>query len=133
MDAMYAPTPSGYPGNTDGGTMTSWWLFNAIGLFPAIPGDDVMTVGAPRFSRVVVSLPHHRRLRVVAPEASRATPYVRSASFAGRPLAQAWLRFSQLVRGATLKVRTSPHPGAWARDGTPPPSYPATSRETCSS
>jgi predicted alpha-1,2-mannosidase len=131
LDEMYAPTPDGYPGNTDGGTMTSWWLFNAIGLFPAIAGDDVLTVGAPRFSRVVLSLPHGRELRILAAGGTRSKPYVGSAAVNGRPLDNAWLRYSQLKRGATLRLRTSSQPSRWAREGAAPPSYPATSRATC--
>jgi len=131
LDSMYAPTPYGYPGNTDGGTMTSWWLFNAIGLFPAIAGDDVLTVGAPRFSRVVLSLPRGRELRIVAPGATRSKPYVGSAALNGRTLGKAWLRFSQLERGATLRLRTTSGPTAWARDGAAPPSYSATSPTSC--
>ncbi|HVS69295.1 MAG TPA: GH92 family glycosyl hydrolase [Mycobacteriales bacterium] len=131
MDEMYSPTPEGYPGNTDGGTMTAWWLFNAIGLYPAIPGDDVLTVGAPRFSRVVVSLPSGRELRIDAPGATRATPFVRSASVNGRTLPKAWLRFSRLQHGGALVLRTGRAAGEWARDAATPPSYPATSGATC--
>ncbi len=125
LDSMYAPTPKGYPGNTDGGTMTSWWLFNAIGLFPAIAGDDVLTVGAPRFSRVVLSLPHGRDLRIVAPGGTRSKPYVDAAALDGRALDKAWLRYSQLKRGAVIKVSTTREATSWARNGAPPPSYPA--------
>jgi putative alpha-1,2-mannosidase len=124
LDSMYAPTPDGYPGNTDGGTMTSWWIFNAIGLYPAIPGDDVMTVGAPRFSQVDVTLPGGHRLQVDAPGASRATPYVTSASLGGQPLGRAWLRYSQIAKGATIRLHTAAKPGHWARSvADAPPSY----------
>jgi predicted alpha-1,2-mannosidase len=131
LDEMYAPTPDGYPGNTDGGTMTSWWLFNAIGLYPAIPGDDVLTVGAPRFSRIVVSLPSGHELRIDAAGASRARPFVRSATVNGHTLSQAWLRFSQLADGAVLRLRTGGVAGDWARGAVPPPSYSAASKATC--
>jgi predicted alpha-1,2-mannosidase len=125
LDGMYAPTRDGYPGNTDGGTMTSWWLFNAIGLFPAIAGDDVLTVGAPRFSRVVVSLPRGHELQIVSPGGTRSRPFVASASLNGRPLDAAWLRYSQLKKGATLRLATSSRASTWAREGNAPPSYSA--------
>ncbi|HEX3707776.1 MAG TPA: GH92 family glycosyl hydrolase [Mycobacteriales bacterium] len=124
LDQMYAPTPGGYPGNIDGGTMTSWWIWNAIGLYPAIPGDDVLTLGAPRFSRVEISLPRGRLLRIEAPGGSRATPYVDAASVDGRPLGKAWLRYSKVEHGATIRLRTSAQPSVWARSvSDAPPSY----------
>jgi putative alpha-1,2-mannosidase len=132
LDTMYAPTPVGYPGNTDGGTMTAWWLWNAIGLYPAIPGDDTMVVGAPRFDRVVIALPGGRSLRIVAPNGGRQAPYVDAASLAGKPLDRAWLRFATLARGGELRLRTGPRASGWAHSpGAAPPSYPATSPARC--
>lgn len=130
MNSMYAPTPGGYPGNIDGGTMTSWWIFNAIGLYPAIPGDDVLTIGAPRFSRVDISLPDGHLLRIDAPGATRATPYVAGARLDGQRIAKAWLRYSAIADGATLRVRTSAKPSRWAASLTAvPPSYGSQGRE----
>jgi predicted alpha-1,2-mannosidase len=125
LDSMYSPTPDGYPGNIDGGTMTSWWIWNAIGLYPAIPGDDVLTVGAPRFSHVVLALPGGRTLRVDAPGATRATPYVAAARLDGTTLGRAWLRFAAVRRGGTLRLETSATPTTWANQlSDAPPSYP---------
>jgi predicted alpha-1,2-mannosidase len=124
LDSMYAPTPDGYPGNIDGGTMTSWWIWNAIGLYPAIPGDDVITIGAPRFSRVEIALPTGHMLRIDAPGATRATPYVRAAAIDGRRVGKAWVRYSALARGGTIRLDVSRSPADWARsDADAPPSY----------
>ncbi|MGN6473430.1 MAG: GH92 family glycosyl hydrolase [Mycobacteriales bacterium] len=131
LDQMYAPTPDGYPGNTDGGTMTSWWLWNAIGLYPAIPGDDVLTIGAPLFRQVVVSLPGHRALRVLDSD-SRSGRFVQSVQRDGRASSTSWLRFRSLGRDTTLDVTTGPRASEWARSAVDaPPSYPATSAATC--
>ncbi len=124
MDDMYAPTPDGYPGNTDGGTMTSWWVFNALGIYPAIPGDDVVTIGAPRFARVRIALPSGHVLRIAAPGASRATPYVTNATLNGNPLPVAWVRFRSLSNGASIRIVASATPSQWARSlRAAPPSY----------
>jgi hypothetical protein len=40
------PTPGGMPGNDDGGTMSAWWVLGALGLYPAVPGSDVLRWGA---------------------------------------------------------------------------------------
>ncbi|HVV75775.1 MAG TPA: GH92 family glycosyl hydrolase [Mycobacteriales bacterium] len=132
LSQMYAPTPDGYPGNTDGGTMTSWWIWNAIGLYPAIPGDDVMTIGAPLFSKVVISLPEGRRLAVVDPHAS-GSPYVQSVTRNGQAWQKSWLRFGSLGRKTAISIRTAPQPAPnWARSAKDvPPSYAATSSASC--
>lgn len=125
LDKMYAPTPSGYPGNTDGGTMTSWWLWNAIGLYPVIPGDDVLTIGGPLFAKVVISLPGHHELRIVDPSTSL-SPFVTAVSFGGQQIDRSWLRFSSLRHGGRLEIDTGASSTTWAHaPQDAPPSYPA--------
>ena len=31
--------------------MSSWWVLAALGLYPAIPGEDVLAIGSPMFPR----------------------------------------------------------------------------------
>ena len=57
---LYSLTPGGMPGNDDGGTMSAWWVFGAIGLYPAVPGSDTLAVSAPLFGDAVVRLPAGR-------------------------------------------------------------------------
>jgi putative alpha-1,2-mannosidase len=131
---MYAPTPAGYPGNVDGGTMSAWWVLNAIGLFPPIPGDDVLAVGAPLFSRVVLALPHHQQIDIRSPNASRSRPFVAEAWLGLHPLPRAWLRYSELRRHRVLTIRTATRPHTWAhRLAAAPPSYGASSGTRCQS
>jgi predicted alpha-1,2-mannosidase len=134
LTTMYAPTPIGYPGNTDGGTMTSWWVFNAIGLYPPIPGSDVMTVGAPLFSRVVLTTPTHGTVTIVAPHSSRATPYVAGMSIEDRAKNADWLFYRLLGHNPTIRIATSSKPTRFAKSlRYAPPSYAATSGSVCTS
>ena len=63
------------PGNDDGGTMGAWWVFGALGMYPAVPGTDVLALGSPLFPRVTVRLPRGT-LRIEAPRAAPGRPYV---------------------------------------------------------
>ncbi|HWB66784.1 MAG TPA: GH92 family glycosyl hydrolase [Mycobacteriales bacterium] len=124
MRRLYAPAPDGYPGNVDGGTMSAWWVFNAIGIYPAIPGDDVLAIGAPRFSRVTLRAPGGHAIRIVAPQAGARRRYVTAARLHGRPLHRAWLRYSALRHGASLRITTRRAAADWARAiRRAPPSY----------
>ncbi|MCB9506767.1 MAG: glycoside hydrolase family 92 protein [Myxococcales bacterium] len=62
MERLYDDTPAGLPGNDDGGTMSAWYLFSALGLFPAA-GSDVYFVTAPLFDDVEIDLPDGSTLR----------------------------------------------------------------------
>lgn len=52
----YGSGPDGIPGNDDGGTMSAWFVFSALGMHP-IAGSDQYILGAPLFERVEVRSP----------------------------------------------------------------------------
>ena len=47
VDTAYGVGPSGLPGNDDLGTMSAWYVFAAVGLFPQVPGRAEVLLGSP--------------------------------------------------------------------------------------
>ncbi len=128
---LYGPSPAGYPGNDDLGTLSAWYVFGALGLYPAQPGTGTLALATPLFERAEVRLAGRRKLTILAPRAARhgaapgsgAAPYVASLRLDGRPHDRPWASFCELARGATLAFATSPRPTRWAQRGQLPPSY----------
>jgi predicted alpha-1,2-mannosidase len=58
MDARYGNGPDGLDGNDDGGTLSAWYVFSALGFFP-LAGSDRYIIGVPRFDRVELELEDH--------------------------------------------------------------------------
>jgi predicted alpha-1,2-mannosidase len=56
MDTWYKPTPDGLAGNDDGGTLSAWYVWAALGLYP-MAGTDVYVVGWPAFDRIELDRP----------------------------------------------------------------------------
>ena len=56
QDAYYRDTPDGVAGNDDGGTLGSWFVLSALGVYP-VAGSDRWIVAMPRFpqARIVVA------------------------------------------------------------------------------
>ncbi len=100
---LYHVSPGGMPGNDDGGTMSAWWVFGALGLYPAVPGADTLAISAPLFPDAVVRLPSGR-LEVRAVGLSARHPAVVSATLDGRRLAVSRLHFASLARGRHVLV-----------------------------
>jgi predicted alpha-1,2-mannosidase len=117
---LYSPSPAGYPGNDDLGTLSAWYVFGALGLYPAQPGTGTLALATPLFERAEVRLAHGKKLTITAP-GSR--PYVAGLELAGRAHDRPWASFCELSPGATLAFTTSPHPTRWAQRGQLPPSY----------
>ncbi|MBM9504421.1 GH92 family glycosyl hydrolase [Actinacidiphila acididurans] len=135
LTTVYADSPGGEPGNDDLGSMSSWFVWSSLGMYPTTPGAPVLALGAPIFSRAEFDLPGGHQLKLSAPGASTST-YVHSLSVNGKTWAPAWLPAS-LLTGADapagqpsateLDFTLSPTADTtWASAATDaPPSYPA--------
>ena len=42
---LFTPSPDGEPGNDDLGAMSAWYVFAALGVYPAIPGGGGIRAG----------------------------------------------------------------------------------------
>jgi predicted alpha-1,2-mannosidase len=122
---LYSTSPAGYPGNDDLGTLSSWYVFSALGLYPAVPGVGMLALGSPLFARASIALPHRRRLLIgasghavrgrgkkrhdVSIPPSQAA-YIASLRLDGRPYARPWIGYCELARGARLDYRLGTRP-----------------------
>ena len=49
VNTLWSPTPAGEPGNDDLGSLSSWYVWAALGLYPETPGAPMLVVGSPLF------------------------------------------------------------------------------------
>jgi putative alpha-1,2-mannosidase len=126
LNTLWKDAPNGIPGNDDLGSMSSWYVWSAMGLYPGIPGRAELFVTAPLFPRVVVRRANGRTITIDAPGAASSVPYVRALSVNGRAVTRAWLPESFVETGGTLKFTLSATPDtAWASGPSDaPPSFP---------
>jgi predicted alpha-1,2-mannosidase len=141
---LYDTSPDGYPGNDDLGTLSSWYVFGALGLYPEVPGVGVLAIGSPLFARAEIRLPHRRRALILAAAsevstsgsgkkrrrevrsiAPAAAPYIQSLRLDGRDHARPWTTYCALARGATLSFQLGRRPDRrWgAGAAAAPPSF----------
>lgn len=121
LTQLYPDTVGGFPGNDDLGTMSAWYVFAALGMYPEIPGTDVIALATPIFSDITLHLPGGD-IRLRAP---RAGPYIDRLTINGHLWRQPWITLSRLHGGATLRYRLSGAPNsAWgAAPQNAPPSF----------
>jgi predicted alpha-1,2-mannosidase len=116
---QYSTGRSGLPGNDDSGTMSSWYVWNAIGLYPNA-GQDFYYIGSPVFTRASIDLGVGRTFTIEALESSAANKYVQSATLNGKPLNRAWLTHAEISRGGRLVLRMSGKASSWGSANRPP-------------
>ncbi|HEY1229929.1 MAG TPA: GH92 family glycosyl hydrolase, partial [Ramlibacter sp.] len=110
-ETLFGNGPSGVTGNDDLGTMSAWYLFSALGLYPDAPGSGRFLLHAPRFPRAEIDLANGRTLRIEAPEARPGERrFVQSVRWDGRPVSRVWLDWEQLQAAGKLEYRLAPQP-----------------------
>lgn len=125
---LFTNAPNGVTGNDDLGTMSAWYLFSAVGLYPAMPGTGRLLVHPPRFAHTAIDLGQGKTLRIDAPGAKDgAVRYVLDVAFDGAASPRVWLDWNRLREGGALRVALGDTPGTWgtAASDLPPATCPS--------
>jgi putative alpha-1,2-mannosidase len=124
MNELYNDVPDAYPGNDDLGEMSSWYIFSALGMYPELPGSDILVTGSPLFPKAVLHL-KNGDVTITGNGAAPNAPYVHGLKVNGHDWSQPWLHFSDISRGATLAYDLGDAPDIdWGSDpASAPPSF----------
>ncbi|MEU8028334.1 GH92 family glycosyl hydrolase [Streptomyces sp. NPDC049099] len=125
VNTLWGPGPDGEVGNDDLGTLSSWYVWSALGMYPQVPGRAELVLASPLFPAVTVHRDGGRPIRINAPGADADTPYVHALKVNGVPSSRAWLPESFVREGGTLDYTLGDTPdttwGTAPRDA--PPSF----------
>ncbi len=113
LNERFGSGADGIPGNDDGGTMSAYWLFGAIGLYPIV-GSDRYLVAAPLFPHVEVAV-NGGTFTVDATGLADDSFYVQSATLDGAPLTQPMLTHAQIKAGSKLAFVIGKSPSDWGK------------------
>ncbi|MBR9998998.1 MAG: GH92 family glycosyl hydrolase [Cyclobacteriaceae bacterium] len=114
MDAWFRNDLMGICGDEDGGAMSAWYVFSAMGFYPICPGYPVYMIGSPVFDRVTINLPDGKKFMVKAMNVSARNKYIQSARLNGRQLEAPWFTHAELMNGGEMILEMGPRPDkAW--------------------
>ncbi len=119
MQKEYRTGRAGLPGNDDAGTMSSWFVWNAIGIYPNA-GQDFYYIVSPIFTRSTIDLGNNRKFIIEAVNTSTVNKYIQSATLDGKSLERAWLKHSEIAAGGKLIFRMSDKFSNWGNAVRPP-------------
>lgn len=123
IDGAFTADPGGLPGNDDLGATSAWYVWAALGLYPATPGADTLVLHGPLFSSETLQLAGGSTLQINGSGAGDTNPYVQSLTVNGTASNQAWLHYSDIANGGTLNFTMGSSPSTWANSATPPPAF----------
>ncbi len=102
MNTHYSATPDGLPGNDDLGSMSSWYVFSALGVFPTCPGRPLYDIGSPIFKKVTLHLQNGKKLIINSVNNSNENYFVKNISLNGLAYKKSWISHSTLLEGGEL-------------------------------
>ncbi len=110
MQLWYNSGPFGLPGDDDGGAMSSWYVFSAMGFYPATPGRPDYEIGSPIFGKVIINVGKGKTFTVEARNVSWRNKFIQSAELDGKPLTRPWITHAEIVKGGELVFVMGPMP-----------------------
>ncbi|MEU4521262.1 GH92 family glycosyl hydrolase [Amycolatopsis sp. NPDC024027] len=109
VNSVYGTGPSGLPGNDDLGTMSAWYVFAALGVYPRTPGSGELLLSSPLFPGAVIRPAGGAPIRITT---SGRGKYVQDVRRDGRPQRD-WKVDASFLRGGSLDFRLSETPATW--------------------
>lgn len=109
-ESSYSTDPGGLPGNDDLGTLSSWYVFSAMGLYPVTPGTNQYQIGSPIFEKTIIQLPNGKEFTVIANNVSAQNKYIQSATLDGISYHKPWITQEDITAGKTLVFEMGSEP-----------------------
>lgn len=110
MDHYFTTQPGGLPGNDDLGSLSSWFVFNALGLYPFCPGKPDYELGTPLFQKSIIHLPNGKKFVIEAENAAAKNVFVESIALNSQNLEKQNISHAAILDGGLLKFKMTDSP-----------------------
>jgi predicted alpha-1,2-mannosidase len=117
METWFRNDLMGICGDEDGGALSAWYVFSAMGFYPICPGYPVYVFGSPVFESTSIDLGEGRNFSITARNVSNQNKYIQSARLNGEGLEEPWFTHEALIQGGELILEMGPRPNKdWGAD-----------------
>ena len=115
---LFTNGANGVTGNDDLGTMSAWYVFSSLGLYPLMNGANFYGITTPQFPSARVTIGSYGTqqggvLTINAPNVSDSSRYLATAALNGTPFTKTWVSHVDIARGAALNYTVASSPGSW--------------------
>lgn len=106
LENRFSTEVNGLDGNDDGGTLSSWYVFSALGFYP-LAGSDKYWIGSPNIGSAEITLANGNTLKITATNQSNKNVYVSSVTLNSEKLDGCYVTHEQLMNGGELVFEMS--------------------------
>ena len=109
----YFNTPVGLSGNDDCGQMSSWYILNALGIYPMNPASAEYVISTPLFDEATVRLPQAEAMLTIKATGARDQPYVAGVTIDGIAIDVPVIKHDVLLGAREIVFDMSAEPQTW--------------------
>ena len=104
LGKAFKNAPEGYSPemDDDDGTMSAWYVFGAMGLYPLLVGDEYYDLTSPLFDRVLLRLTNGNVLTIQTEGRKKKDAPIKSIHFNGKKIADYRISHNELIKGGEL-------------------------------
>ncbi len=102
----YFALPGGIPGNDDLGSMSSWYVFSTMGIYPACPGTDQYVLTTPAFDEVIIHLPDGNPF-IISKKGPTNAIYYSGIHLNGEEYRKLYITHRNIIKGGKLEYTLS--------------------------
>ncbi|MEZ5105830.1 MAG: GH92 family glycosyl hydrolase [Draconibacterium sp.] len=127
-ETQFTANAGGLPGNDDLGSMSSWFVFNALGFLPVCPGVPQYNIGTPLFEKVIIHIDNGNKFVINRLNSSPNNIFIQKATLNKGDFNQSWFDHSEILNGSEITFSLGPNPSDWAVNASSEP-YSVTKNE----
>lgn len=101
LENKYDNSYVGIDGNDDAGTLSAWYIFSSLGLYP-IAGSEIYQLGAPLFKNATLKLGKNN-LKIDTENYDQENMYAKEILLNDVLLDRNWIKHNEIASGGTLK------------------------------
>ncbi len=110
LSSQYQNAPDGVSGNEDCGQMSAWYIFSALGFYPALPGSTQYLIGSPAVQEAKVNLENGKHFEITTANNSSRNKYIQSITLNGKAYDKTYLEHEVIMNGGQLHFEMGPQP-----------------------
>ena len=110
IELWFTNSPLGICGDEDGGAMSAFLVFSAMGFYPVNPASGEYDLGSPIFDKIEIDLPNGKTFTIAADGAARKQKYIQSATLNGEALVAPKFSHAQMMAGGELTLTMGDRP-----------------------
>jgi putative alpha-1,2-mannosidase len=108
---IFTATPNGYikEMDDDAGTMSSWYLWSSMGLYPIFPGSTQLALTAPQFDKITIAT-KEKPIEIITKGRTSNSIYIQKVTWNNEEINSSIIDFNLISKGGKLQFELGDTP-----------------------